>query len=510
MRPYEKPSAYRRLWACLTLGIFILLVSIGISRIIPDRAWDQFRSSLIIITGLGVWRYSWLMTNTLRCYTYLLIVYPRLARKRDRLPDAVKYPRRVYLLVPSYKESPYNTQNAFTSFLEAAENTPCEFVFLASVASQEEANLIQEIVDESPVQNKPTLLFTLQKNGKRLAMGHGLRVLQNFSNQNIHYDYGNDIVVLVDGDSCLEPDVFQKCLPYFKMNPKLGALTTDERAKVLTGSHFTTRWYELKFFKRHLNMSSHALSKRVLTLTGRGSMFRASLALNREFIELVESDHIYHWLFGDIRFLMGDDKSTLYCTLKNEWEMLYVPDAMVWAMEDRDTPFFLLAIGLMRRWYGNMLRNNGRCIKMGPSKMPFFIWLAFVDQRLSMWTTLVGPVSVLLLAIVHTPYNILFYIMWVLIVRGIQLMLLVPLGLLVRIEDLFFQLIDQWLGSIVKVHSLFHLHLQTWSKKGAKNITNTHRTFLQTLYPKLALSVTGFVYILFVIFLSRALRLPTF
>jgi len=57
-------------------------------------------------------------------------------------------------------------------------------------------------------------------------------------------------------------------------------------------------------------MQSHALSGRVLTLTGRMSVFRGEHLTKIDFIRLVEADCLDHWLWGRFRFLSGDDKST--------------------------------------------------------------------------------------------------------------------------------------------------------------------------------------------------------
>ncbi len=74
-------------------------------------------------------------------------------------------------------------------------------------------------------------------------------------------------------------------------------------------------------------MQSHALSDRVLTLTGRFSVFRATHIVSHEFIRLQEADFLEHWLWGRFRFLSGDDKSTWYTLLRHGVKMTYVPDA---------------------------------------------------------------------------------------------------------------------------------------------------------------------------------------
>src|SRR3546814_8509015 len=70
-------------------------------------------------------------------------------------------------------------------------------------------------------------------------------------------------------------------------------------------------------------MCSLSLSRRVLVLTGRYSVVRADLCTRPDFIQLVERDQLEHRRFGTITFLSGDDKSTRYWLLKNNWAMRY-------------------------------------------------------------------------------------------------------------------------------------------------------------------------------------------
>ena len=94
-------------------------------------------------------------------------------------------------------------------------------------------------------------------------------------------------------------------------------------------------------------------------------MFRAPWVFNEEFVSYLENDRINHWLHGDIKFVTGDDKSTWFCLLKRGVEMLYVPDTHIFCMEDSGKAAVLQSVQKMHRWFGNMLRNNGRAIGLG-------------------------------------------------------------------------------------------------------------------------------------------------
>ena len=183
---------------------------------------------------------------------------------------------------------------------------------------------------------------------------------------------GDAVVAVIDGDTLLTDGLIRKTVPFFKMLPRMGALTTDEECHV-QGSPIMREWHDLRFAQRQILMSSMGLSRRVLTLTGRMSLFRAAIVTQPDFIRLMEDDHLDHWRFGRLKFLTGDDKSSWYWLLKNGWEMLYVPDVAIQTWEHPPARHFLPAsTQLMRRWFGNMLRTNERALDVPPHVTGFF------------------------------------------------------------------------------------------------------------------------------------------
>ena len=152
--------------------------------------------------------------------------------------------------------------------------------------------------------------------------------------------------------------VVRKTVPYFGLFENLGGLTTNEFCEV-RGSYLMSEWHKLRFAQRHLNMCSMALSKRVLTMTGRLSFFRASVMTNPEFIKDVEADFLDHWRLGRFQFLTGDDKSSWFSLMRAGWDTFYVPDSHTLTVEHPPDNSFLRATRqLMYRWYGNSLRQN--------------------------------------------------------------------------------------------------------------------------------------------------------
>ena len=220
----------------------------------------------------------------------------------------------------------------------------------------------------------------------------------------------------------------------------------------------------MRFAQRRIAMQSHALSNKVLTLTGRLSIFRAKHLANMELIQLLENDYLEHWLWGRFRFLSGDDKSTWFYMLTQNAKLLYVPDAMAYTVEYIEGSGLNRMVENFRRWSGNMLRNGARALALGPRKVGLFIWWCVLDQRISMWTMLFSPVMAVLATIVD-PYFIIGYILWVLFSR---LMLSLILCCYAREVNLYFPFIlyfNQLINSMVKVYCLFRLSKQKWANR---------------------------------------------
>src|SRR5262249_3623452 len=206
-----------------------------------------------------------------------------------------------------------------------------------------------------------------------------------------------------------------------------------------------------------LVMESHSVSRKVLTLTGRLSMFRGEIAVNEDFIRTIESDNLEHWLWGRFRFLSGDDKSTWYWVLKNRYEMLYVPDAFCTTIESIDVnPCLRLQQNLLR-WSGNMLRNRTREILLGPLRVGLFIWLSLIDERIANRTVLTGPTLAVLLALVRGPKILLAYLIWVVATRlALSCVLFFYAGgVYFSFPILLF--LNQITTSAIKVHLLFRM-----------------------------------------------------
>ncbi|MFT7221767.1 MAG: glycosyltransferase Alg8, partial [Candidatus Azotimanducaceae bacterium] len=115
----------------------------------------------------------------------------------------------------------------------------------------------------------PLELVMLRQNlsGKRMAIGLVLRAMsrRGISNDNL--------VIFMDGDAVLAPGILSRCCPLFEIDPELQAMTTDEEV-ICFGPAWMQSWLTMRFAQRRIAMQSHSLSNKILTLTGRMSIFR--------------------------------------------------------------------------------------------------------------------------------------------------------------------------------------------------------------------------------------------
>jgi mannuronan synthase len=471
----ERPPLSVAIRAALPTTIFVGVVLFVLVPLLWGQA-SVLKAEIVLIGVLGLWRYGWQLFHHLRAWTYRLVVFPALRNRAESHVDP--WPQRLWVMVMSYKEEPEVSAHVFRALMDEIWRLPCEIHLVVSVGGEDEAEHITEVLRTHQGWRRVSLTFMRQQEGKRTAMGHALRAIGRRFYDPVTWNeqtWKDDIVIFMDGDSRVDRGAVSGSLPLFRVDPKLAAVTTDERAHVVGSSLLVQHWFDLKFIRRHLMMQSHALSGRVLTLTGRFSVFRAHVVLAEEFIARLEADTIDHWLFGEVRFLMGDDKSTWFSLLQDGWRMLYVPDVTVTSLESRTESFRQMSLPLMRRWFGNMLRTNARAIRLGPGRVGGpFIWWCIVDQRISMWTTLVGPSVALLGTITTAPLFLPFYLCWVAFTRLLQVWLLVLHGFRMRFVHLPLLVFDQWVGAVVKIQALFHLDRQQW-KKGVSGRTGDGR-----------------------------------
>jgi glycosyltransferase Alg8 len=454
-------------------GLLVYLaLAVVLTRAVPVgtvRGMD--RRVLFAVGAIAVWRYLWWLTHGVRAALYHFLLFPRLRRRADRLWDSGWRPRKVHFMVTTFRERPETTERVFASLLDECRSVGVPAcVYVGTGDPVDERILLEFVSRRSPDPDAEIVIVRQDRPGKRSAIGLTLRAISRGGAA------ADDPVVFMDGDCILADGFLRKCLPLFAAHPRLDAVTTAEWP-IVFGPGWVRRWLELRFAQRHLTMQSHSVSGKVLTLTGRCSVFRAADALREDFIRTVESDHLDHWLWGRIPFLSGDDKSTWYSLLRKPGgaTMLYVPDALAYTVEH------IAGRGVARmrfnllRWSGNLLRNGARAVALGPRQVGGFIWWCIVDQRIAMWTGLVGPVAALLNLFAGRPGFVVAYAAWILWTR---LLVAAPLWLYAGRIDPSFPILmyaNQACNSVIKVYLLFRPAAQRWLNRG-----NQHQAPAQT------------------------------
>jgi glycosyltransferase Alg8 len=458
---------------------------------------------LILISAFAFWRYGWQLLHYVRAGWYAGWHYPRLRDAAQQVAQRRVWPSRIFVVVPSYLEEAWVSTQAMQALMTNLLEVPCHATVVVAAGSDRDEQVIAAACKPWLERGRIELVFQRQAQGKRIAMGHALRAVARR-----HGDEPDSITVFMDGDSWLEPGALARVLPFFMAYHDLGAVTTNEEAYIPEGGNWYRDWFDLKFGQRQVLFQSHSLSHRVLTLTGRFSVFRTSIVVSEEFLRLMEHDTIDHWLHGRFRFLMGDDKSSWYHVLRSGWKMLYLPDVTCVSLETRDEPFLKASVSLAYRWFGNTLRNNPRALALGPGCTGWFIWFVLLDQRLSMWTSLVGITGATVLAITKSVLYLPIYVAWAVLVRSVQLLGIAWHGHMVSMRTIPIMLYTQWVGALVKIKAWHHLSDQNWSKGKARQKAQARSGVLDRLVPTGRMLLAYLAFGLAILLTHSALRLP--
>lgn len=438
-----------------------LAALIALTMAVTRQATGNLVPAVLVLGAIGTWRYSWAALNFTRAAIYLRWAYPRQRARAERAYAARTLPAHAYFMVTTYKIEPSITTRVYRSIFLAADRSEGGATIVASVVDEADARILQDLFARLDGGHGGVKLIVdrIPGTGKRDAIARSLRLIGREAPSR------RDVLIFVDGDSCVPADIVARAAPFFT-DPRVGALTTDESVEIPDDPLFRN-WFDLRFMQRQAMMSSMALGGRVLTLTGRMSVVRADLATDPSFIQQVQHDCIDHWRLGQIRFLTGDDKSTWFWLLSRGYQMTYLPDVRSTSMETQPLAgFYESAFVLMRRWFGNMMRTNARALALGPGRIGAFTWWSILDQRLSIWTTLAGPIAVLATAIFIDPLVIPAYIAWVMFTRYVfcaVLSLFRGGGFPIVYPPLLY--FSQISGAAIKSGVIFRLDRQKWTRQ---------------------------------------------
>lgn len=428
---------------------------------LPNSIWSaEVRGFVFVIGTLGIWRYLWWGNHWLRASIFANLTYPRMRDRAAEIWQSGWRPRRIHIQMTTLREHRAISEAVIRALVREIRDcgVPAT-IWLGTCEPDDEvqiAKCLQLVGGDCDI----TLRIIRQNQpGKRVAIALILRAM---SRANLSDD---DLVIFMDGDFVVHSGMMRRCLPLFALDRELHALTTNENVEV-RGPKWMQTWLDMRFSQRRMAMQSHALSNRVLTLTGRFSVFRAKHVMTNEFIRLQEADYLSHWLWGKFRFLSGDDKSSWYCLLRHGVKMTYVPDASGTTIEVVEGAGYHRMLENLRRWSGNMLRNGQRALALGPHRMPLFIWWCILDQRLAMWTMLFAP-AVAIAGTLKVGLSFLFaYLIFIAVSRMIFALVLFCYAPKVDLGYVWTLYANQLLNAIVKVYMSWRLAKQKWANRG--------------------------------------------
>ncbi|WP_115716949.1 glycosyltransferase [Gallaecimonas mangrovi] len=469
------------LWSLLLLGILITCITL----MVLDA--DQLpRKHLLFAVGvIGLWRYSWKMVHAARAIYYRHYHYPKLRAAADLGGKASE----LLVIVPSYRVAASINYRVYRKLFEELQSYGVPSRVAACITDPVDVSLIEKAREDVGYDVAVDYLPQSGK-GKRSAMAEALSL---FLAQGID---DNAQLVLMDGDTLLSDNVFNQSCCFLSRFSDLGAITCHN-VPLVKGSNVIRQWYKQRMALRNFYMNSLSLSHGLLVLTGRFSLFRARILVNKDFIHTLEHDSIQHWRYGRLKMLTGDDKSSWFYLLRYRWKMLYLPDVTINCVEEAiDSRFVVSSLNLMKRWYGNMLRNNGRALALGPKHCGFFLWLCILDQRVSIWTTLTGPAFVGLFALLYSPIIFAAYLAWVIIGRGLNCMVIALVSRSFHPLYIFLLWYEQVIGSALKVYVLFRLNRQKWNRQ--KIQTGGTSSLHDVLWPRLLTLASVMSLVLFI------------
>jgi len=489
----------RRFCTWMLLFGLIALLAAGLDRAYLDPDHKKF---IFFLGVIGIWRYGNAAMHYLRGMYFLYWRFPRLRREVNAMGEAA-LPSHAYMVVTSFRIPSDTTFRVYRSVFQEVERMSVPATVIASIVERSDERFIKEILHHTTEHPERIRLVIVRSRGtgKRDGLAHAFRAL---SRQMPDRDA---VVGVVDGDTELLPGCAEKAMSFFARLPSVGGITTNEFCEV-KGGPLMRQWHALRFVQRHVNMCSMALSKRVLTMTGRLSFFRASVLTDPEFIRDVESDHLDHWRLGRFQFLTGDDKSSWFSLMRAGWDTFYVPDSLTLTVEHPpEKSFFKSSRSLMFRWYGNSLRQNFRTTRLlGRKQLGLFTLYVLYDQRISMWTCLLGLFASLLAAVLFSAQYLILYLLWVLLSRTLVTFLYRFSGHQVHPLYPFVLYYNQIFGSLMKVYTMFNMDQQSWTRQKTK-LASSGGTIDQLLNRSSSLIVLGSSAVLFCGAVALFLRL---
>lgn len=288
-------------WFFLIFCLFFMWFLVG-----EGQFGNEHKKIIFFLGVLGVWRYSNSIVHYLRGMYFLHWKFPRMRMQVSSL-GRDSMPSKIFMVVTSFRIPAHTTYEVYQSVFQECLRIQVSVTVVISIVEKGDEYLIKDIFSREVGANKNVNLVIVRTRGvgKREGLAHAFKAVSRCM------PAGDAVVGVVDGDTKLLEGCIKNAVSFFSYLPSVGGITTDEYCRV-EGGNLISHWHTMRFIQRHINMCSMALSRRVLTMTGRLSFFRAKIIIHPDFIADVREDHLEHWRLGRFKFLTGDDKSNWF------------------------------------------------------------------------------------------------------------------------------------------------------------------------------------------------------
>lgn len=247
-------ETYKRGLAEATGWLVFLSLLMVLALAVPKTVFDADSKDFILLIGaVGIWRYSMGGVHFLRGMLFLHVVYPYYRRRVRQLGSAAD-PSHVFLMVTSFRIDALTTAMVYRSVIREAIDSGYPTTVVCSIVEMSDEVLVRSLWEKMNPPDRVSLDFVrIPGTGKRDGLAYGFRAISR------HLPDDDAVVAVIDGDTVLDHGVVKKTVPWFKLFPNVGGLTTNEFCEV-QGGYVMSEWHKLRFAQRHINMCSMALS----------------------------------------------------------------------------------------------------------------------------------------------------------------------------------------------------------------------------------------------------------
>ena len=239
-------------------ALYLLVLAVLLASV-PHAALSDARGAILVLGVIGLWRYSWAAVNFGRALWYQGVAYPRLRKRAETAYADRTRPAHAYFLATSYKIDAEVTQRVYQSIFQAAAQSVGGATVVASVVDGSDVRLVRSIfaLMRTDMSGVRLIVDQIPATGKRDALAKSLRLITRQAPS------WRDIVILVDGDSCVPADIVARSAPFF-CDLAVGALTTDETVEIDDAPTFRD-WFALRLAKSSAFVMPPAVTSTMLS-----------------------------------------------------------------------------------------------------------------------------------------------------------------------------------------------------------------------------------------------------